>query len=887
MPTVATSASGYKGKATHRSWPQLPGDLVRHIATFYLLDLSASGYCPKTWEARDHWYQRMVFTTLRDANELEKQMMEICPQWRQALEHHLFWQKATALIDPNDLFAHFVVVRHKSVPYNSSSTTLHSERFSPWAHFRNITNCSCLVCRINHPEGNAGLTMAKLQVYSPYILKTGLCRDHGRRIASYCGLCLREAPIYENVVPDMAAQVQAIIAVVENEDREAFPNVDATCRACRTEWLWKRVRDDPYDREAIGGQTMNSGDWEIRNTVESFLDIAEGTIKDVIMLAREKHWLRTNTRLADMLQQALAAFRYNRGRRYDNEDQEEDEEEDEELELMHMEENGVKHLALSDWARSRIMDGHWFSPADFWYNHALPGKPMQVRAVHPCPWSRDMSSSPTSTSLSEEEDAEDHPRMATIQGEIPPTFTLCEQALSAHQRQLRLLLIPAMRNLVRKIVIECLTPGLGGGSQDPAIRAARMSMEDVLSQLREDEGVWFDGFDWAERGMNDRREREKREKEANGDDSSTASSESRSSNQTSPVLSTSTLQTTPSPPPSATPDDIKEEVRERQRSSSQTLSKHGRTIPIAPVLDPPKLLTSIPYIPVTASHFPQYTLDALKTVWREACIPLFHCRCNICQRAMADANANGVSPQREQQVQARPITIVPLQYQKGRPSYALSPALPNIINSAKGTYQIDGDGEDDPDLIENRESESELEELDDEDDFISGSDEERWYTPQTATPQVAPVPTDGQAPISPPPILRARKRSGEEFDQGIENFREKTPNKDKGTPPKRPRIELYPPDAATDLHLNNELVDSTSLMIQDKPFLPRRLKKRSSEEVPERNQNETLVENKRIKMSPGRSVVSPPFTVADGLVESPPSSTNTDLSRSPSVSLSS
>jgi hypothetical protein len=96
----------YKGKVTHRSWPQLPEELVRsvidisatraqeliehlpnrHIATFYLWDQSVTNYCPQVWEARENWHHRMVYTALRDALELERHLMSICPQWYIARE---------------------------------------------------------------------------------------------------------------------------------------------------------------------------------------------------------------------------------------------------------------------------------------------------------------------------------------------------------------------------------------------------------------------------------------------------------------------------------------------------------------------------------------------------------------------------------------------------------------------------------------------------------------------------------------------------------------------------------------------------------------------------------------------------------------------------------
>ncbi|KAJ6600665.1 hypothetical protein B0H10DRAFT_2083156 [Mycena sp. CBHHK59/15] len=49
----------------------------------------------------------------------------------------------------------------------------------------------------------------------------------------------------------------------------------------------------------------------------------------------------------------------------------------------------------------------------------------------------------------------------------------------------------------------------------------------------------------------------------------------------------------------------------------------------------PTLLHAIPYVPETIAHLPPYSLEALKAVWREACTPLYHCRCTICERAMA------------------------------------------------------------------------------------------------------------------------------------------------------------------------------------------------------------------------------------------------------------
>jgi hypothetical protein len=414
-----------------------------------------------------------------------------------------------------------------------------------------------------------------------------------------------------------------LIGCLENEDEETWPGVDATCRTCRTEWLWKRVCNNPRDREAIGGFRMVSDDWETRQCVEGFIESAESTISDVLMLAQEKWWLRKYTRLGDLMQQALAATRLRDGDAEPEEEEEEEEYDEEDLELMQItEESGVRDLALADWARTRVLDGHWFSPADYWYNNALPGKPMAVRALHPCPWTRDFSSSAGSSPAGDRDEEEQHPKVSTIKAEIPPSFSLCEQAYISHTRAMSEVLMPPMRNIVRRIVIECSTPRLSDGKvEDPAIRAARMGLEDVLTELREEEGVWFDGFDWAERRRNDGREREKKEREnGSGSDASSTSSCSRSSNGTSPVLSTTTLQTTPSPPPiqigeegGKTGEGEEKIERPNPRTATTNLAKPV-TIAIAPVLDPPKLLRTIPYVPVTVSHMPQFSLEAFRAV---------------------------------------------------------------------------------------------------------------------------------------------------------------------------------------------------------------------------------------------------------------------------------
>lgn len=440
-----------------------------------------------------------------------------------------------------------------------------------------------------------------------------VCKDH--RKESFCGLCLREAPPLENDTDYHA------VLCVENDDVDTWPGIHTTCRSCREEWLWRRVAGNPKEREAVGGHKWDSPDWETRQTVESFIEIGEGAIQDVINLANDKLWLRKNTKLPDMLEQAMAATRYNREENGYTSDGDllSDVEDEDDPELMSLTEDagGIKDLALNDWARNRLLDGYWTSPADQWYGYTVHGLPTAVKAIHPTPWNRDaMYEGAMEEGITG--DMVEHPRPTTFNADVPPSYQLCEQAFHAFQRQMRGILLPAMKNIVRRLVIECQADGL-----DPAIRATRMDMEDVARELR-DEASWYNGIDWLERKANGERERQRlaakeakdKEKEKDEDDES-SSSKSSGSHTTSPVLSTTTLQTSPSPPASVDGLDAKKD-EDPTTAATTTATRQGGApaviIPISPVLETPVLLHPIPYVPVTVSHMPQYSLDAFKIV---------------------------------------------------------------------------------------------------------------------------------------------------------------------------------------------------------------------------------------------------------------------------------
>ncbi|KAJ4471443.1 hypothetical protein J3R30DRAFT_3685774 [Lentinula aciculospora] len=811
------------------------------IATYFIWDISVTNYCPDQWQARHFWQNRMVYTALRDAQEVER-FMRICPQWGAAavsVETHMFWMHVIALVDPHDTLGAQVWVRNNN---NSSAPPVKS---NPYQHYRTVIRYSCFVCRINTPNTIHGLGNGKRMIATPWLSYCTLCRDHDKPRAAFCGLCLREAQSYE---VELQINPTFHVGCIENEDHELWPNVQATCRSCRAEWLWRKACAANV-RDAIGGRRFRIDDWEAKSTLDGFIDLSEGRIADVILVARERHWIRTHTKLADMLSQALAASRFE-GREErltaaaageDTEmDLSDEDEEEEDLELAQLtEDSGIREIALNDWARNRILDGFWISPADQWYNHVQSDLPWDVRAIHPCPWTVESDTTIEEHQGESEQGVriieEVHPKVSTVRGPIPPSHPLCEQTFNAHQKQMRILLLPAMKNIVRRIVIES-----SADAADPAIRAARMTLEDVVKELQ-DEASWFDGVDWLERRLNARRDSAARE-EATSDDHSTSSGSSRSSDESSvaisPVLSTTTLQTTPSPPP----------IEEKNTSAVLKNVARAVTIAVSPVLDPPRLIHPIPHVPVMAAHLPHFSLEAFRMasfisilirlnklivsasqVWREACSPLYHCRCKICERAQAAASeaaavAAGVTNRNQAPANDQVDTAQEV--------YKKVDVVEIRLDDA------DGEGEQEIDYLE----------YEDDDDVFDSDEIDSRYDSRSRSrspPRLnRPVYTPS-TPVSP------RKRSCDEIDNGRLCGDEPDVNSDvddmtpirpgqPGTPPKRLRREGPPV-------LKGLPVDDP---------VQRMLHKRSSEGVDTRD---VQIQSKRAKMS--EEAESPPTSL--------------------------
>ncbi|KAJ7711230.1 hypothetical protein B0H14DRAFT_3021201 [Mycena olivaceomarginata] len=489
----------------------------------------------------------------------------------------------------------------------------------------------------------------------------------------------------------------------------------------------------PAAADALGVTGASPGmfwpeDAAVKGAVNAFVELGEGTVNSVLAVAGERGWLRVQTRWVELMQQAMAAKRWGDGtappiptgrvqghdysqrapvpreqrdrereqmRRgaesYYDYDEDYEEEEDSDVsgggyrrdgddEVAAALEMTVREMALTDWARARVLDGAWVAPADVYYRAKVNGlEPHEhaVRSVHPVPWSISppvvaptrgyrihIPRSPPLPSLSP---------TATIttpgtSTPIPLTHPACANASSPH-------IFP------RRSGLTTHTYGSGGRRRVPPRPAAKQKKEkarrscstpacarhgcplaEIVQLLREEEGVWFDGMDWGARRRNVRREEEDeraaraREEHARERDVERDGERERERRHRAERSDDSSAGTPSDPSPTVRP-----------------------TIPVAPVLDPPRLLRPIPYIPESITHLPSYSLEAIKAVTdacvdsrcgARPCMPLYHCRCTVCERAMAAQNGGKAPSTTTTSAAARASTPAPTPQQKADKSVA-------------------------------------------------------------------------------------------------------------------------------------------------------------------------------------------------------------------------
>jgi hypothetical protein len=447
----------------------------------------------------------------------------------------------------------------------NKATSKSDSGYLDYEHYRVIRMHTCIPCRMMNPQALMGYGAIKHRCCTIETGIIGLCQWH--EPDRVCGQCLSaEDPRRE----------YSEFYISHNDDLVTFPGIEATCYGCRRDAIYARAMHDSMLQSVLKDMAVdrNLVDWEIRQTYDSFVEFGSVTVSAVINIVWEKTWLRRYTKLIEYLDQAVASVRYeNREEGYDTEDEIS---EDEDV-MCIQEDAGVRDIAIAEYCRTRILEGNWTSPYDA-YNYfvkrwILPNVP----AKHPLPYL--LKSGETR-----------HP-YDNLQSFPPPTQYLAERLSVAFTTEMRKVLRPALNNLVRKVSLECLRDRI-----DPSVKVGKLTVEEVIDGLR-DEGIWWDDYDWSVRW----RQEVKMVPRHSGDEeeSNSSSDGSIASHQTSPVLSTSTLQTTPSPPPT------EGETAEKKR-------KAPLNVKASSLLKEPTLLRYIPKVPESLDAMSHYSKETVK-----------------------------------------------------------------------------------------------------------------------------------------------------------------------------------------------------------------------------------------------------------------------------------
>jgi len=172
--------------------------------------------------------------------------------------------------------------------------------------------------------------------------------------------------------------------------------------------------------------------------------------------------------------------------------------------LQSQEEGGVRTLAVTAWARARIMDGNWVSPLDIWNVGAGLISPESTwnpshlpPTLHPVPYSLQTSPSNESTTLSSSEIDDALSADSTSPSHQPmhypapephtplPSLRFAQLTTNCFHATFRDILLDPMRHIVLRIVLEAQE-----ARQDPCVRLGKLELDDILALLR-DERTWY------------------------------------------------------------------------------------------------------------------------------------------------------------------------------------------------------------------------------------------------------------------------------------------------------------------------------------------------------------------------------------------------------------
>lgn len=476
-------------------------------------------------------------------------------------------------------------------------------------HFLQARNAVCGACvaygtRLNFALG--GCT-----TYTYLAGTVPVCKFHEQH--GFCGMCFKDDNIIKMEPPDY----QSTLMPVDDFDTW-FGNIQYTCERCRISATRQALKQHRIHANALRQTDMD----ELFTNYQAF---GEGAIVSLCIQVHERKWLLQFTKIKDFSLQAVAGDRLLRGVPMAEAMS------DPEESIILYGEPSIRELAMRDFMRCWILDGSWFAPYDvidlqqnpaqrYWQGN----QPLTIPVLHP----------------TQQEQKYSHWYYYVPSADFKETL----QSLW-HQTMIDIL-ETAFKNIIAEVLDACLVDskvwefergGIAPGNiSDPGQTLQSWTMQEVWSRLLKSE-YWVTGYDWRSRKLAEHRDRRLSDASLRSKSSSISSDSTVLSE--SPTGTTSTYQTTPSPPPGT---GLKKDETITPTAQQHNESAKSPTSPVASAAELPdveltgaeaRLVQSIPFVPVTYDLLPTHTLRWIKALWTKSIHPFVACQCGICKRA--------------------------------------------------------------------------------------------------------------------------------------------------------------------------------------------------------------------------------------------------------------
>lgn len=656
-----------KGKvATKGSWADLPHDVLRLVANLLFSGTFTSWYSHPTpaWRDWGAYKQPQLWATLMALQDVSPLRL-VCMNWQAAMETHQIYNVACNNLDPQYLDAQ-LYPHIPQLPQPAGGGALNAafgarrarntaqRTYTTYA--RTFSRC-CLPCRFASPQDSKGVNIATSTMWSRYFGDVGVCDRHRPEVV--CGYCLKDYYLdcwrFNNHGQLYHDQRNRTIAVTEDDDY--CRGIIATCRSCRSVLIRNLVRTK------IPQQASDLTD----SVLDTFIECGEGNIKDLLAEVDEKVWLATRTNFRELHDSALAVERMRLKQELRAEREAEgimegrvstearlqalldsgaspeeiedalqmqavEEEEDDELlddeygeVLTAAEEANVNDMAISGWARNRIMEGCWLSPLDIWHNDGGVRVRTEILQRLPQSWH------PVNSYLNGPDPMADlhqapipqnqmKPRLTSIRCPHPPA-RIFQRAQTLYEYSFRQIVSPALSNLVQRLICEA------EAEHKDVCRVVTCFSTDMLLEEMRTIQLWGKDYDWANLQTSPTIT------------STTATFDSVSERSRGSPASTLT---TPSPSPPAltspkSPAGVFAAAQNDTRPPPPNVVVVAAAEAAMPL--PDRYLDHIPHIPRASEHMGTNTRQLLEGAWRDAIAGLFKCQCSICLRASGIAEA--------------------------------------------------------------------------------------------------------------------------------------------------------------------------------------------------------------------------------------------------------